>query len=283
MTTVTTINCATPKTEEGESIASMAAKLDKPQSAVMAEAKAAEKPADDAKAKAAIEKIKQSANKTRGEIPEFLAQPAPSKEEAAKITAKHSATTINKSIVMSKGKKPHPADTQDNALIPTAAKFITSLFVNGGYSKLDAKTLNEARDNIEKLRKSHPKATRKPLVYAVLPDGREILVAAKYDPAPASVATSKSAKVAVTKAKGRSKWTDAEENAKNGVIPTPPDFSANTHKYYRKALAEVVAMVAAKNIDGLKRWKPARADGSPGMIDRYRRIAITALQAKPKK
>ena len=290
MTTITTISCATPSAD-GASISDMAAKLDEPKSSVMAEAKAQTvvgRGTEDAKSN--IAKIKAAAQKMSDGIPGFLARPPQTKEEQEATLKKNKATTTERVVTMPKGKKstPHAADAHDTAQITSAKEFITSLFVNSAFDKLSAKTLEEARANVVKLQEAHPKATRKPLVYAVLPDGNQVLVAANYDPSKTNGMKAAGTKAATGKLpksgiSGRAQWTQAEEAAKNGTVPPPPDFSANTHKSYRKHLEAVVAMVTAKDIDGLKKWKPSRTDGSPAMIDRYRRIALTALQAKAKK
>lgn len=58
---------------------------------------------------------------------------------------------------------------------------------------------------------------------------------------------------------------------------TPPDFTAKTHAPYRKKLAAVVALVAARDIDGLKAFHINPSSTSPKAIIRYRDRAITAL------
>jgi len=89
------------------------------------------------------------------------------------------------------------------------------------------------------------------------------------------------AKPAKKSSKGRYDWAAAEEAAKKGKIPETPDFSANTHKCYRPRLDEIVKLVKAKNVKALKAMKDSdfRKDGSPLIMNRYRKIAITALEA----
>ena len=88
-------------------------------------------------------------------------------------------------------------------------------------------------------------------------------------------------KPAKKSSKGRYDWAAAEEAAKKGKIPETPDFSANTHKCYRPRLDEIVKLVKAKNVKALKAMKDSdfRKDGSPLIMNRYRKIAITALEA----
>lgn len=80
---------------------------------------------------------------------------------------------------------------------------------------------------------------------------------------------------------GRYDWAAAEEAAKAGKVPTTPDFSANTHKCYRPRLAEIEKLVKAKNVKALKAMKDSdfRNDGSPLIMNRYRKLAIKALEA----
>lgn len=82
---------------------------------------------------------------------------------------------------------------------------------------------------------------------------------------------------------GRYDWNGAEEAAKAGKVPPTPDFSADTHKAFRAKLAEVVAMVKAKDMKGLEAYRIKTYSSSPTAIDRYRRTAIIALKAGAKK
>jgi len=80
--------------------------------------------------------------------------------------------------------------------------------------------------------------------------------------------------------KKRYDWTGAEEAAKRGVVPSAPDFSANTHHYYRPALAEVEKLVKARDLKGLKSHRVHGTCSSPQAIKKYQRIAILALENK---
>ena len=71
------------------------------------------------------------------------------------------------------------------------------------------------------------------------------------------------------------------EAAKNGVLPSIPDFSAPTHARFRKKLDEIVALVKAGDIDGLKAYPINPISSSPKAMDRYRNLAVTALEARP--
>lgn len=94
--------------------------------------------------------------------------------------------------------------------------------------------------------------------------------------------TVKSSAARPTKAGGRKTydWAGAKEKALTGIIPPAPDFSAHTHRFYREPLAQAVALVKAGDLKALQALKFARDDGSPGMIKRYRDIAVIALKSK---
>jgi hypothetical protein len=81
-------------------------------------------------------------------------------------------------------------------------------------------------------------------------------------------------------ARSRYDWNGAAEAAKKGVIPSAPDFSANTHRYYRPALDEVVSLVKARDLKKLKAHRVHGTCSSPQAIKKYQKLAITALEAK---
>lgn len=72
----------------------------------------------------------------------------------------------------------------------------------------------------------------------------------------------------------------AETAADAGELPEPPDFSAATHARFRKKLAEVAALIAAGDIDGLRAYPINPVSSSPKALDRYRTLAIRALEAR---
>ena len=78
-------------------------------------------------------------------------------------------------------KKPHPADLADRAAIASATGFITSIFLGTGqYAKIEAETLALARRNAMLLEDQHRNG-RKAMIYALLPEGRQVLVPADYE------------------------------------------------------------------------------------------------------
>lgn len=90
------------------------------------------------------------------------------------------------------------------------------------------------------------------------------------------------AEALVEAAKGRmsAKHRAALEAAKRGELPAEPDFSAETHKRWRPKLAEVVAMAKAGDLEGLRAYEIKPISTSPKAIDRYRNLAVVALEAK---
>jgi len=67
--------------------------------------------------------------------------------------------------------------------------------------------------------------------------------------------------------------------AQAGVLPTPPDFSAETHKRFRGKLADLVALAAAGDVAGLKAYPINPISSSPKALDRYRNLCVMALGA----
>jgi hypothetical protein len=65
-----------------------------------------------------------------------------------------------------------------------------------------------------------------------------------------------------------------------GKLPPIPDFCAKTHERFRGKLAEVIALVKAGDAKALKAYKINPISSSPKAIDRYRALAITALEAR---
>lgn len=76
------------------------------------------------------------------------------------------------------------------------------------------------------------------------------------------------------------KRAEALAAASRGKMPAAPDFSKPTHKAYRKKLDEVVALVKAKDVAALKAVA-IRTSGSSGKaLDRFRQMAVAALEAR---
>ncbi len=73
------------------------------------------------------------------------------------------------------------------------------------------------------------------------------------------------------------------EAAQRGELPAAPDFTAPTHSRFRKKLAEIVAMVEAGDIEGLKAIVINPVSSSPKAMDKYRNLAVIALEAQAAK
>jgi hypothetical protein len=88
----------------------------------------------------------------------------------------------------------------------------------------------------------------------------------------------KPAKAAAEKPLGKRAAVQAA--AERGVLPEPPDFSAKTHERYRGKLANLVALVKAKDVPALEALAIPTYDSSVAALARYRALALTALKAK---
>jgi hypothetical protein len=71
-----------------------------------------------------------------------------------------------------------------------------------------------------------------------------------------------------------------ETDAWAGKLPEPPDFSAETHKRFRKKLAVVVDLPNAADLKGLRAFEINPVSSSPKAIARYRDLCIIALEAQ---
>lgn len=78
----------------------------------------------------------------------------------------------------------------------------------------------------------------------------------------------------------RKSTAEAIEAAKRGILPTPPDFSAETHTRFRPKLAELTALIEKRDIAGLKAYPINPISTSPKALDRYRNLAVAALEAQ---
>lgn len=70
--------------------------------------------------------------------------------------------------------------------------------------------------------------------------------------------------------------------AAEGVVPAAPDFSAETHKRFRARLADLVAMVEARDVRGLRAVEIKPVSSSPKALARYRDAAVLALEVQAK-
>jgi hypothetical protein len=71
-----------------------------------------------------------------------------------------------------------------------------------------------------------------------------------------------------------------EVAAREGTLPEPPDFSAETHKRFRNKLASVVELAKAGDLKGLRSFEINPVSSSPKAIKRYRDLCIVAIEAQ---
>ena len=82
------------------------------------------------------------------------------------------------------------------------------------------------------------------------------------------------------KAKGPTKREAAEADAREGNMPTAPDFSAPTHKAHRKLRDALVAAVARFDLAELGAFEPKPYSSSQKALGRYRDLAVLAITAR---
>lgn len=193
-------------------------------------------------------------------------------------------------------KKTHPADAADRALVAKAVEF-TAFLRLGARKKIveRAATMAEACAHAARIETEHP--GKRAMIYAVTGAGQSVLVPADMiagakAPAPAEK-PAKAARKAKKAAKARLPASKAERAprpaaggraailaaAQAGTLPPVPDFSAATHARFRGKLDQVVAMVKARDVAGLKGFTVNPISTSPKAIARYRDLAIVALEA----
>ncbi|MGH7113430.1 MAG: hypothetical protein ACREE9_02945 [Stellaceae bacterium] len=68
--------------------------------------------------------------------------------------------------------------------------------------------------------------------------------------------------------------------AQQGIMPIPPDFSADCHKRFRKRLDDLTALVEARDLDGLRGFAIKPIPTSPKALARYRDCAIVAIEVQ---
>jgi hypothetical protein len=203
---------------------------------------------------------------------------------------------------MARNRKPHPADVANANIVAAAVRFDIALFLGvGQYATGTATTLEEARAKADRLVAMHPNG-RRPLIYGVTVDGRSGLVTtatlsntedlmktkAKKKPtakrASKPAASKKSPKATVKQepisTRPLGKRTAIETAAREGKLPEPPDFSAETHKRFRNKLASVVELAKAGDLKGLHAFEINPVSSSPKAIARYRDLCVIALEAQ---
>jgi hypothetical protein len=109
----------------------------------------------------------------------------------------------------------------------------------------------------------------------------KVAAAPAEQPAKAESAPRKPRKAAEKSAAPRplGKRAAIEAAAREGKLPEPPDFSAETHKRFRNKLASAVELAKAGDIKGLRAFEVNPVSSSPKAIARYRDLCIIALEA----
>jgi hypothetical protein len=175
----------------------------------------------------------------------------------------------------------HPADLSDIEKIAQATHFTIHLR-SGPHDKITkrAKTLAAAVRAADKLGKTG--SGRKPMIYAVTPDSMTVHVPAAMV-AQARQEGATGPRKAASKAKGTrpiGRRAEIADNAAKGILPPPPDFSAETHRRFRGKLAEIVKLVEAGNVAALKAIEIKAYSSSPKAMARYRDLAVMAIEAR---
>jgi len=101
---------------------------------------------------------------------------------------------------------------------------------------------------------------------------------AKLSPDPSREPQANGLAVAPTRPLG--KRAAIETAVREGKLPEPPDFSAETHKRFRNKLASVVELAEAGDLKGLQAFQINPVSSSPKAIARYRDLCIIALEAR---
>lgn len=71
-----------------------------------------------------------------------------------------------------------------------------------------------------------------------------------------------------------------EAAAREGKLPDPPDFSAETHKRFRNKLQSVIDLAKAGDLKSLRTFEINPVSSSPKAIARYRDLCVMALAAR---
>lgn len=78
----------------------------------------------------------------------------------------------------------------------------------------------------------------------------------------------------------RRRDADIEAKARQGELPTRPDFSAPTHARFRAKLAALVELAGSADATGLRAIPINPVSSSPKALARYRDLAVLAIEAR---
>jgi hypothetical protein len=103
---------------------------------------------------------------------------------------------------------------------------------------------------------------------------------AKLSPDPSREPQAKGKERSAASKGARGKRAAMEAAAREGRLPEPPDFTADTHKRFRNKLASVVELAKAGDLKGLRTFEINPVSSSPKAIARYRDLCVVALRAR---
>lgn len=198
------------------------------------------------------------------------------------------------------------------AIIENATRFTASLFLGTGeYANAEAATRPEIEAAAEKLVADHPNAKAKPILKAFDADGNQTVISGAGFNAKAKAKAKAKAEKALKPAKAEKpakapkaekaekpakpakapkaaapekhgKRAEIQASAEAGILPAKPDFSAPTHARFRKRLDEIAALVEKGDVKALKAFPINPISSSPKAMDKYRNLAVIALEAQRK-
>jgi hypothetical protein len=81
-------------------------------------------------------------------------------------------------------------------------------------------------------------------------------------------------------AQRRRRNADLDARARQGELPSPPDFSAPTHARFRSKLESLTALAKRGDAEALRAVTINPVSSSPKALARYRDLCIAALDAR---
>lgn len=103
------------------------------------------------------------------------------------------------------------------------------------------------------------------------------------DPKPAKPKREKAPAAPKAEAPASGKRAAALEAAQRGILPEAPDFSADTHQRFRSKLEKLIELATEGDVEGLRSMEINPVSSSPKAMDKFRNLAVIALEAKAAK
>jgi len=157
-------------------------------------------------------------------------------------------------------------ESKESSMKTYAKKFNAQRAAKAAGHDLDEIEIVKAKDGFTWRLKQQPKHA----------DARD----AKLTPDPSREPRSNGEPQAAASKRPFGKRAAIEAAAREGKLPEPPDFSAETHKRFRNKLASVVELAKAGDLKGLRTFEINPVSSSPKAIKRYRDLCIMALEAQ---